>query len=61
VIDLNRRGGEDARRISAIVSVTEAGIRRLAQADEKVSQQLNGRQIVKITVVPQELINFVVK
>jgi leucyl-tRNA synthetase len=52
---------EDARRIRADVGVTEAEISRLAQADEKVAQQPNGRQIVKIIVVPQELINIVVK
>ncbi len=41
--------------------MTEEEIRRLAQAEEKVAQHLDGRQIVKIIVVPQKLINIVVK
>jgi leucyl-tRNA synthetase len=53
--------GKLRSRIRVTVDVTEDEIRRLAQADEKVAQQLNGRQIVKIIVVPQKLINIVVK
>jgi leucyl-tRNA synthetase len=53
--------GKLRSRIRVGVDVTEDEIRRLAQADEKVAQQLNGRRIVKIIVVPQKLINFVVK
>jgi leucyl-tRNA synthetase len=52
---------EDGRRIRVAVGVTEEEIRRLAQADEIVAQQLNGRQIVKVIVAPQKLINIVVK
>jgi leucyl-tRNA synthetase len=48
-------------RIRVAVDVAEDEIRRLAQADEKVAQHLNGRQIVKVIVVPQKLINIVVK
>ena len=48
-------------RIRVAVDVTEEEVRRLAQADEKVAQHLNGRHIVKIIVVPQKLINIVVK
>ena len=53
--------GKLRSRIRMAVGVTEEEIRRLAQADEKVAQHLNGRQIVKIIVVPQKLINIVVK
>jgi len=53
--------GKLRSRIRVAVDVSEEEIRRLAQADEKVAQHLNGRQIVKIIVVPQKLINIVVK
>jgi leucyl-tRNA synthetase len=53
--------GKLRSRIRVAVDATEDEIRRLAHADEKVAQQLNGRQIVKIIVVPQKLINIVVK
>ncbi|HVA93964.1 MAG TPA: leucine--tRNA ligase [Candidatus Dormibacteraeota bacterium] len=53
--------GKLRSRIRVAVDVTEDEIRRLAQADEKVAQHLGGRQIVKIIVVPQKLINIVVK
>ncbi|HEV2351209.1 MAG TPA: leucine--tRNA ligase [Terriglobia bacterium] len=48
-------------RVRAAVSVDEAELRRLAQADEKVIQFINGRQVVKIIIVPQKLVNIVVK
>ncbi len=53
--------GKLRSKIRVAVGVTEEEIRRLAQADEKVAEHLNGRQIVKIIVVPQKLINIVVK
>ncbi|HXH51282.1 MAG TPA: leucine--tRNA ligase [Terriglobia bacterium] len=53
--------GKLRARIRVTIDVTEEEIRRLAQADEKVAQHLNGRQIVKIIIVPQKLINIVVK
>ncbi len=53
--------GKLRSKIRVAVGVTEDDIRRLAQADEKVAEHLNGRQIVKIIVVPQKLINIVVK
>ncbi len=48
-------------RIRVAVGTSEEDIRQLAQADEKVAQHLDGRKIVKIIVVPQKLINIVVK
>ncbi len=53
--------GKLRSKIRVAVGVTEEEIRRLAQADEKVAEHLNGRRIVKIIVVPQKLINIVVK
>ncbi|MCL5006126.1 MAG: leucine--tRNA ligase [Acidobacteria bacterium] len=48
-------------RIRVAVGTGEDEIRRRAQAEEKVAQHLNGRKIVKFIVVPQKLINIVVK
>jgi leucyl-tRNA synthetase len=48
-------------RILVAVDANEEEIRRRAQAEEKVSHYLNGRKIVKIIVVPQKLVNIVVK
>ncbi len=53
--------GKLRSRIRVAVDVTEDEIRRLAQADEKVAQYLDGKKIVKVIVVPQKLINIVVK
>jgi len=48
-------------RIRVAVAATEEEIRARAQAEEKVASYLNGRQIVKMIVVPQKLVNIVVK
>jgi leucyl-tRNA synthetase len=48
-------------RIRVAVGASEDEIRARAQADEKVAPHLSGRQIVKIIVVPQKLVNVVVK
>jgi leucyl-tRNA synthetase len=48
-------------RIRVAVDIGEEEIRRRAQAEESVVQHLNGRQVVKIIVVPQKLVNIVVK
>jgi leucyl-tRNA synthetase len=48
-------------RIRVAVGATEEEIRTRAQAEEKVAAHLNGRQIVKLIVVPQKLVNIVVK
>ena len=47
--------------IQVSVSVTEEEISQRAQAEEKVAQSINGRQIVKIIIVPKKLVNIVVK
>ncbi|MBZ5515855.1 MAG: leucine--tRNA ligase [Acidobacteriia bacterium] len=48
-------------RIRVAVGAGEEEIRSRAQAEEKVAQHLNGRQVVKIIIVPQKLVNIVVK
>ena len=48
-------------RIRVAVDVSEEELRRRAQAEEKVAQYLNGRQVVKVIVVPKKLVNIVVK
>ncbi|MBI1983988.1 MAG: leucine--tRNA ligase, partial [Acidobacteria bacterium] len=48
-------------RIRVTVGVGEEEIRRRAQEAESVVQHLNGRQVVKVIVVPQKLVNIVVK
>ena len=48
-------------RIRVAVGTAEPEIQRQALAEEKVSQHLNGRQVVKIIIVPQKLVNIVVK
>lgn len=48
-------------RIRVAVGVGDEEIRRRAQEAESVVQHLNGRQVVKVIVVPQRLVNIVVK
>ena len=53
--------GKLRSRIRVPVDVSERDARRLALADEKVAAYVNGRQLVKVIVVPKKLINIVVK
>jgi leucyl-tRNA synthetase len=53
--------GKLRSRVRVAVNATEDDIRRLALADEKVAQHLNGRQVVKFILVPQKLLNIVVR
>jgi leucyl-tRNA synthetase len=48
-------------RIRIAVGVTEEEVRKRALADEKVAPHLNGRKVLKVIVVPQKLVNIVVK
>jgi leucyl-tRNA synthetase len=48
-------------RIRVAVSASEEEIRRRALSAEKVPAYLNGRQVVKVIVVPRKLVNIVVK
>jgi leucyl-tRNA synthetase len=47
-------------RIRVAVNVAEEEIRRRAQAEEKVAEHLNGKNVIKIIVVPRKLVNIVV-
>jgi leucyl-tRNA synthetase len=48
-------------RIRIAVGTSEDEIRQQAQAEEKVAQYINGRQVVRIIIVPQKLVNIVVR
>ncbi len=48
-------------RIRIAVGTSDDEIRRRAQSEEKVAQHINGRQVVKIIIVPQKLVNIVVR
>jgi leucyl-tRNA synthetase len=48
-------------RIRIALNADEEEIRRRAQAEEKVDQHINGRQVMKVIIVPQKLVNIVVK
>jgi leucyl-tRNA synthetase len=48
-------------RIRVAVDTSEEEIRRRAQAEEKVAPYLSGRQVVRVIMVPQKLVNIVVK
>ncbi len=48
-------------RIRVAANASEEQIRQFALEDEKVKQYLNGKQVVKIVLVPQKLVNVVVK
>ena len=53
--------GKLRARIRLAVGTSEEEIRRRALAEEKVVQHLNGRQVVKVIIVPEKLVNIVVK
>ncbi len=53
--------GKLRARIRVPAGAPEEEIRRRAQADEKVAALVDGKQIVKLIVVPQKLINIVVR
>ncbi|HEV2383109.1 MAG TPA: class I tRNA ligase family protein, partial [Terriglobia bacterium] len=48
-------------RIRTAAATTDEELRALAAAEPKVREQLNGRQVLKIVVVPGKLVNVVVK
>jgi leucyl-tRNA synthetase len=53
--------GKLRARIRVAVSASEEEILAKAQAEEKVVQHLSGKEIVKVVVVPQKLINIVAR
>ncbi len=48
-------------RIRVAVRADETEIRQRALSEEKVAHHINGRQIIKVIVVPKKLVNIVVK
>jgi leucyl-tRNA synthetase len=53
--------GKLRARISAAFGTSKEELEARARADEKVSAMLDGKQVVKTIVVPDKLVNFVVK
>ena len=53
--------GKLRSRVVVAPDITEADLRALALADSKVQSFIEGHQIVKVIVVPQRLVNVVVK
>jgi leucyl-tRNA synthetase len=53
--------GKLRSRVLASPEVTEDELRTAALADEKIKSMIEGQQVVKVIVVPQRLVNIVVK
>jgi leucyl-tRNA synthetase len=53
--------GKLRARIKVAAGLNEEEIRNLAQRDEKVAAYLDGKQVVRVIVVPQKLVSIVVK
>jgi leucyl-tRNA synthetase len=53
--------GKLRSRIRATPDTAEDELRAMALADEKIRQFTNGREVVKVIVVPQRLVNVVVR
>src|SRR5579884_1331529 len=53
--------GKLRARIKVVVGLGEEEIRNLALRDERVAAYLDGKQVVRVIVVPQKLISIVVK
>jgi leucyl-tRNA synthetase len=53
--------GKLRSRVVVAPDITEADLRALALADSKVQSFIDGHQVVKVIVVPQRLVNVVVK
>jgi len=53
--------GKLRSRLTAPFGTPKEELERLARADEKVASQLDGKQVVKVIVVPDKLVNIVVR
>ena len=53
--------GKVRHRLSVNAGVSEDELEELAKTDDKVAEELANKQVVKTVVVPDKLINFVVK
>ena len=47
-------------KINIPSDIDEAGIREIIAKDERISAELNGREIKKLIIVPKRLINIIV-
>ena len=52
--------GKVRGRISVPADIDKGGLEEAARNDAKIAEQLEGRKIVKVIVVPGRLVNFVV-
>ena len=53
--------GKLRARVSAPFGTPKEALETRARADEKVQALLDGKQLVKVIVVPDKLVNFVVR
>ena len=53
--------GKLRSRVMALPEVTEEELRLAALADDKVKALIDGREVIKVIVVPQRLVNVVVR
>jgi leucyl-tRNA synthetase len=53
--------GKLRSRVVVAPDITEADLRTIALADSKVQSFIDGHEVVKVIVVPQRLVNVVVK
>ncbi len=53
--------GKLRARVTVAPDITEADLRTIALADSKVQSFIDGHEVVKVIVVPQRLVNVVVK
>jgi leucyl-tRNA synthetase len=53
--------GKLRSRVVVAPDVSEADLRTIALADSKVQSFIDGHEVVKVIVVPQRLVNVVVK
>jgi leucyl-tRNA synthetase len=51
----------DLVRLQVAWDIPEDKLRAVALADEKVQAYTDGKQVVKVVIVPQRLVNIVVK
>ncbi len=53
--------GKVRGRLSVSFGTSEDELKKLALADPKVQPSIEGKQVVKVIVVPDKLVNIVVK
>jgi leucyl-tRNA synthetase len=53
--------GKVRAKVKVATGADAATLQRVAEADETVRQQLGGKQVVKVVVVPERMVNFVVR